>query len=156
MHWQTPLQLINLFFAGTLSGIEIGTHYGLVRGTNFLTEKAQLQLRQALILRLRVLVPAFFVPAFLSTILVIVTIGTGAGFALRAAAFAGYLVWVYARIVATVRINSQTLEWDLAAPPPSWRDGVARAERFHIASLWAVTAGFACLLLAYAVGGPRR
>ena len=53
-----------------------------------LDEQAQLQLRQALVLRLRVLVPAFFVPTALSGIAVTVLDGSAPGFWFRCAGVA--------------------------------------------------------------------
>ncbi len=56
----TILDFVNLFFAGMLAGIEFVIHYGLRGPSEVLDEHSQLQLRQALIMRLKVLVPAFF------------------------------------------------------------------------------------------------
>jgi hypothetical protein len=148
MHWVSLLSIVSLFFAGTLAGIEIASHYGLITGADFLAEKEQVQLRQALVRRLRVLVPSFFAPAFLSTIAVTLLAGVGYALALRCVALVGYTVWIYARVVATMRINSASVDWNPSSPPPDWRSLVARAERFHIMSLWAVAIGFACLLIA--------
>ena len=63
MNPATVLDFVNLFFAGMLAGIEFVIHYGLRGPSEILDEQSQLQLRQALVMRLRVLVPAFFVPA---------------------------------------------------------------------------------------------
>ncbi len=57
MNPATVLDFVNLFFAGILAGIEIVIHYGLRAPTEVLDEQSQIQLRQALVLRLRVLVP---------------------------------------------------------------------------------------------------
>jgi hypothetical protein len=58
----TVLDFVNLFFAGILAGIEFVIHYGLRGPSELLDEHSRLQLRQALVMRLRVLVPAFFAP----------------------------------------------------------------------------------------------
>src|SRR6267378_428050 len=58
----TLLDFVNLFFAGMLAGIEFVIHYGLRGPSEILDEHSQLQLRQALVMSLRVLVPAFFAP----------------------------------------------------------------------------------------------
>ena len=60
MNIATALDFVNLFFAGMLAGIEFVIHYGLRGPSEILDEQSQLQLRQALVMRLRVLVPAFF------------------------------------------------------------------------------------------------
>ncbi len=56
------LHFVNLFFAGMLAGIETAVHYGLGAPLTDLSEQSQIQLRQVLVLKLRVLVPVFFVP----------------------------------------------------------------------------------------------
>src|SRR5436189_5203478 len=61
----TLLDFVNLFFAGMLAGIEFVIHYGLRGPSEILDDHSQLQLRQALVMRLRVLVPAFFAPTAL-------------------------------------------------------------------------------------------
>jgi hypothetical protein len=66
----TVLHFTNLFFTGILAGIEFAIHYGVRAPAEVLSDRAQFQLRQALVLRLRVLVPAFFVPTALSGIAV--------------------------------------------------------------------------------------
>jgi hypothetical protein len=55
------LHFVNLFFAGILAGIEITLHYGLRVPVEVLSEDSQLRLRRALVRRLRMFVPAFFV-----------------------------------------------------------------------------------------------
>ena len=64
------LDVVNVFFAGLLAGMEFVIHYGLRALAEVLDDTAQLELRQALVLRLRVLVPAFFVPTAVSAIAV--------------------------------------------------------------------------------------
>lgn len=145
------VDFVALFFAGTLSGIEIATHYGFSECVDGLSERAQLQLRQALVRRLRVMVPSFFFPTFVLTGISAFANYQEPMFALRLIAVLGYLVWIYARVVATVKINSATLEWNIDSPPVSWLDLVRRAERFHIASAWSTTVSFASLILVCAI-----
>jgi hypothetical protein len=76
----TILDFVNVFFAGMLAGVEFVIHYGLRAPAEILDEQSQLQLRQALVLRLRVLVPAFFVPAAVSGIALTVLDGAAPGF----------------------------------------------------------------------------
>ncbi len=68
MNLATVLDFMNVFCAGILADIEI--HYGLRVPTEVLDERSPIRLRQALVLRLRVLVPAFFVPTAVSGIAV--------------------------------------------------------------------------------------
>ncbi|TXK68111.1 hypothetical protein [Paenibacillus sp. N3.4] len=54
--------LVNLFLAGILAGEEFVIFYGVRVPLFALNQQSQIQLRQALIRRLRLLVPAIFVP----------------------------------------------------------------------------------------------
>jgi hypothetical protein len=142
---------VNLFFAGLLAGIEFVIHYGLRAPSESLDEQAQLQLRQALVLRLRVLVPAFFLPTAVSGIAVTILDGSAPGFWLRCGAMIAMLLWVLIRVIGTVPINSATLTWQPDAPPKNWKELVSHAERFHIVGVWAVITAFALFLMAMAL-----
>jgi hypothetical protein len=144
----TVLHLINLFFAGILAGMEMAIHYGFRAPAEVLSEQSQIELRQALVLRLRVLVPAFFVPTAVSGIAVTVLDRTAPGFWFRCAAMLAVLIWIVIRVVGTVPINSATLAWEAAAPPKNWRALVEDAERFHIIGVWAVVMAFVFFLVA--------
>lgn len=145
------LDFVNLFFAGILSGVEVVIHYGLRKPAEALDDQAQLRLRQAMVLRLRVLVPAFFVPTAVSGIAVTVLDGGAPGLWFRCAAMLAVLIWIVIRVVGTVPINSATLTWRPDAPPTNWKALVNHAERFHIVGVWAVVLAFACFLLAVAL-----
>jgi hypothetical protein len=145
------LDFINLFFAGVLAGIEIVIHYGLRAPTEVLDERSQIQLRQALVLRLRVLVPAFFVPTAVSGIAVTVLDGGLPGFWFRCAGVLAMLIWILIRVIGTVPINSATLTWQPDMPPKNWRALVNHAERFHIVGVWAVVLAFAFFLVSVAL-----
>src|SRR5205085_2178379 len=99
------LDFINLFFAGLLAGVEFVIHYGLRAPAEVLDEKSQLQLRQTMVLRLRVLVPAFFLPAAVSGLAVTILNGGAPGIWLRGAGILAMLIWVAIRVVGTVPIN---------------------------------------------------
>src|SRR6476646_8431848 len=105
------LESANLFFAGLLAGIEFVIHYGLRAPAEVLDDRSQLQLRQAMVLRLRVLVPAFFLPAAVSGLAVTLLDVGAPGFWLRVAAMLAMLIWIMIRVVGTVPINSATLTW---------------------------------------------
>ncbi|MBA3824092.1 MAG: DUF1772 domain-containing protein [Ktedonobacterales bacterium] len=145
------LDFVNVFFAGLLAGIEFVIHYGLQTPTLVLDEHAQLQLRQALVLRLRVLVPAFFVPTALSGIAVTVLNGSAPGVWFRCAGLVAIFIWVLIRIIGTVPINSATLTWQADAPPANWQALVNHAERFHSVGVWAAVITFAGFLGALAL-----
>ncbi len=147
----TVLDFVNIFFAGMLAGIEFVIHYGLRGPSEMLDEHAQLQLRQALVMRLRVLVPAFFAPtAVLGIALTILNAGAP-GFWFRCAAVFAVCTWILIRVVGTVPINSATADWQLSAPPKNWKALVKRAERFHIVGVWAAILAFAFFLTAVAL-----
>lgn len=151
MQYVNVLAFVNLFFAGILAGMEFVIHYGLRAPSEVLNERAQLQLRQALVLRLRVLVPAFFLPMAVSGIAITIFDGTAPGWWFRAVAVLAILIWIAIRIVGTVPINSATLTWQLDAPPKNWKARVNHAERFHTVGVWAVIMAFACFLTAVAL-----
>jgi hypothetical protein len=151
MNPTTVLELVNVFFAGMLAGIEFVIHYGLRAPAEVLDEQSQIQLRQALVLRLRVLVPAFFIPTAVSGIAVTVLDGGAPGFWLRCAGVLAALIWILIRVIGTVPINSATLTWQPSAPPKNWKALVNHAERFHIVGVWAVVLAFALFLTAVAL-----
>lgn len=145
------LHFANLFFAGILAGMEIAIHFGLHGPTRVLSDPSQLRLRQALVLRLRILVPAFFVPTAVTGIAVAILDGTAPGLWYRCAAMGCGVVWVAIRVVGTVPINSATLTWQAEAPPVDWRARVDRAERFHVLGVWAAALAFAFFLASAAL-----
>jgi hypothetical protein len=151
MHPATILDFVTLFFAGILAGIEIVIHYGLRAPAEVLDEPSQIQFRQALVLRLRVLVPAFFIPTVVSGIALTVLEGVAPGFGFRCAAVLAMLIWILIRVIGTVPINSATLTWQSSAPPKNWKALVNHAERFHIIGVWSVVIAFAFFLTAVAL-----
>ena len=148
MNLATILGFVNLFFAGILAGVEFVIHYGLRAPAEVLDERSQIQLRQALVLRLRVLVPAFFVPTAVSGIAVTVLTGGATGVWFRAVGMLAIFIWIVIRVIGTVPINSATLDWQPGAPPKNWRALIDHAERFHIVGVWAVVLSFALFLTA--------
>jgi len=147
----TVLDFVNVFFAGMLAGIEFVIHYGLRTPAEVLDEQSQLQLRQALVLRLRVLVPAFFVPTAVLGIALTVLNSAAPGFGFRCAGVVAILTWIVIRVIGTVPINSATLTWQPSAPPKNWKALVNHAERFHIVGVWAAVLAFAFFLTAVAL-----
>ena len=142
------LDIVNVFFAGLLAGIEFVIHYGLRAPSEILDEQSQLKFRQALVLRLRVLVPAFFVPTAITGIGLMILEGTSPGFGFRCAGVIALLTWILIRGIGTVPINSATLSWQASAPPENWKAQVNHAERYHIVGVWAVIMAFAFFLTA--------
>jgi hypothetical protein len=147
MNWVIALEFAAVFFAGILSGMEVVIHYGLRRPAEVLDDQSQLQLRQAMVVRLRVLVPAFFLPTTLSGIAATILDGQAPGFWWRCVAVCALLVWIAIRAAGTIPINSATVDWDPKAPPSDWKAQIDRAERFHIVGVWAAIAAFAFFLV---------
>ncbi len=148
MNSLNPLGLINLAFVGIFAGIEVAIHYGFGQSAQQLNEQSQLRLRQALVLRLRILVPAFFAPAAVSGLAILFLDVTGPEIWFRGAALACLIVWVATRVIGTVRINEATLTWDVASPPKNWKALVDRAERFHVVGVWAALMALVSFLTA--------
>jgi hypothetical protein len=144
----TILDIVNVFFAGMLAGIEFVIHYGLRGPAEALDDHAQLQLRQALVLKLRLLVPAFFAPAAILGIALTFLNTTAPGFVFRCVGVVALFTWIAIRVIGTVPINSATLAWQLSAPPTDWKAQVTRAERFHTVGVWSAVVAFACFLIA--------
>jgi hypothetical protein len=86
------LEFVNLFFAGILAGMETAIHYAVSGATELLDEEPQIKLRQALILRLRWLVPTFFVPTAITAIAVTIVEHANRGVVFLYAGLAAILV----------------------------------------------------------------
>jgi len=101
-----------------------------------LDERPQILLRQGLVRKLRWLVPLFFLPATLTAIVLTALSAGSTILALSLTALATLAVWIYIRIIGTVKINSASLDWDPDHPPASWREQINKAEEFHITGTW--------------------
>jgi hypothetical protein len=82
---QLAIEFVNLFLAGLLAGEELTICYGVRTSIAKLDDKPQTQLRQSLIRKLRVLVPAIFIPTAVSSVIAIVMAGVSPGFGFRCA-----------------------------------------------------------------------
>jgi uncharacterized membrane protein len=143
------LEFVNLFCAGILAGIEFVVRYGLRGSIAVLDEQPQIRLRQALIRRLRTVVPAVFLLTAASSVAVTVLHGS----AFRYAGLLAVLGWTLVTFVGTVPINKATLTWRPDAPPADWRALVGRWERLDSARWWAAVLAFALFLTAVALTG---
>jgi uncharacterized membrane protein len=125
---------LSLLGAGLLAGEELVIRYGVRGPLARLDDEAHIRLRQALIIRLRVLVPAIYLPT--------------------AATAVALLGWVAVTLGGTVPINAAALAWAPAAPPPDWRARVDRWERLNTVRAWLALAAFVLLLAAVLAAGP--
>jgi uncharacterized membrane protein len=144
------LEFMNVLCAGVLAGEEFVIRYGVRAPVASLDERAHLQLRQALIRTLRLLVPAVFGLTILSGIAVTVLGGPGLGLGLRCAGLLALVAFISVTLGGTVPINQAILTWDAAAPPKDWQTLVRRWERLDRARTWAAISAF-CLFLAAVV-----
>jgi hypothetical protein len=142
------VEFLNLFFAGVLAGEELVICYGVRTVVAVLDQRPQIELRHALIRKLRTLVPAIFVLAALSGLAAMSLDGTGGGFRLRCLAALCLLIWVVITLFGTIPIKKDTLTWRPDAPPNDWRVLLRRWERFDIARCWAAVISFAFLVAA--------
>ena len=145
------LESINLFCTGLLAGIEFLVCFGIRAPLRILDEQPQVRIRQALIRRLRVLVPAVFVLAALSGIIVAVLDGTAPGFVFRCAAVLAVLTWILATFLGTVPINEAVLTWRPESPPENWKAIIERWERLDLVRTGAALTAFASFLTAVAL-----
>jgi hypothetical protein len=141
------LIIANLFFAGILTGLEVAAHYGFREPALALEEKPQILLRQRVVRKLRWLVPLCFFPTLLTAVALAILSANTSAFILRAIGISAMGVWIFVRIVATVKINSSSLNWNPDNPPENWRTQIGKAERFHIIGTWVTIIAWVCFLL---------
>lgn len=142
------LLFLNLLFAGLLAGFEVAVHYGLGKPPDSLRDDAQIVLRQTLIVRLRILAPAIFLPTLVCGMAIAIRERHDGGLLLRSVALCGLFLWIVIRALRTVPVNSATLEWVPEAPPKNWRELVERTERYHVIAAWAAVITFISFLAA--------
>jgi hypothetical protein len=145
------LEFLNLFCAGLLAGAEYTVRFGVRAPITILDERPQVELRQALIRRLRVLVPAVYVPTALSAVAVMVLAGSGAGFGFRCVGLLAVLLWTATTFLGTVPINADMLTWRPEAPPAQWKAIIGKWERLDTIRFWAAVVAFAFFLTAAAL-----
>jgi uncharacterized membrane protein len=145
------MEFINLFCSGLLAGIEFIVCFGLRAPLTVLGVQPQIQIRQALIRRLRVLVPAVFLLTAASGVSVAVLGRAEPGSFFRCAGLLAVLTWTVATFRGTVPINEALLTWRPEAPPANWKEIIERWERLDLVRTWAALTAFACFLTAVAV-----
>ncbi len=143
------MQYAALFLIGVLAGEELIVRYGLHPALSRLDDHAHLLARQALVRRLRVVVPIVMLPAaaLAGAALVVVT---GPGLALRWAtllAMAGFLLLSF---LGTVPINIEVDGWRADAPPPGWQAVIRRWARLDVFRSTAAATAFLFAVLAVA------
>ncbi len=142
---------VNLFCVGLLAGEEFVIRFGVRGPLAGLDERTQIQLRQALIRRLRVVVPTIFGLTLLSGIAATLLGGGGGAFGFRCGGLLALLAFISVTLAGTVPINKAALTWDAAAPPDNWRALVSRWETLDTVRTWAALAAFGLFLIAAAL-----
>lgn len=145
------IEFVSLFLAGILAGEEFVVRYGVHVSLAALDEQSQIRVRQALVLRLRLLVPAIFLPTALSGVAVLALEGSGPGFGFRCAGVFALLIFILTTLIGTVPINKGALAWQPDAPPSNWKALVRRWERLDIVRSSAAILAFAFFLTAVAL-----
>jgi uncharacterized membrane protein len=147
----TILASLSVLFAGILAGAEFAIHVGVRAPAETLDARAQLLLRQALVRRLRVMIPTLFAPTLATGIASAALTWNSPGVWAQSVGLLGLLGWIGIRVIGTVPINSATLAWQAEAPPQDWQARVQRAERWHSMGVGAVVATFALFVVALAL-----
>jgi hypothetical protein len=147
--------VISVLFAGLLAGEEFVVRYGVRGPLASLDDRSHILFRQALIYKLRILVPAMYFLTLLSAVAATVLDGTNGGIAFRGAAIAALAVWIAATLGGTVPINEAVLAWSASAPPATWRKQVDRWEHLNTLRTWAAVIAFMSLSVSLALGALR-
>ncbi len=137
------LEWISLFLAGLLAGEELVVRYGVHPSLAALGERSSIEARQALVLKLRILVPAIFLPTALTSViaqLVEPSLWRVTGLLLL-------LVFGLTTGIGTVPINSAVIEWNAAAPPSNWHAVIVRWQRIDVLRSSAAILAFACFVI---------
>jgi uncharacterized membrane protein len=139
--------MVAVLFTGLLAGEELVIRYGVRGPLATLDDQPHILLRQALIRKLRVVVPSMYVLALLSAVTATALDGTDSGIVVRGAGIVALVLWIAVTLGGTVPINEAALEWKVGAPPASWRKQVERWERLNTVRTWAAATAFILLLV---------
>ncbi|MEV6872874.1 DUF1772 domain-containing protein [Amycolatopsis sp. NPDC051128] len=147
------VQYVGLFLLGVLAGEELIVRYGIHPALSTLDDRAHLPARQALVRRLRVVVPIVMLPAAALAVTVLVVV-TGPGLAMRWATLIAMVVFLLLSFLGTVPINVKVNDWRADAPPGDWKAVIRRWARIDVFRSTAATIAFlfAVLAVAYQTG----
>jgi hypothetical protein len=146
---ELAFEFSSLFFTGILAGVELAVCIGVRTPLATLPEKPQIEFRQSLIRRLRVLVPAIFLPALATSIGAAVSSATSSP--ARIVGLVGLGVWTAVTFGRTAWINKNALTWNSNAPPPDWKLRVAAWERLDIVRTVCAMSAFLAFICASAL-----
>ena len=143
------VQYAGLFLLGVLAGEELIVRYGIHPALSGLDDRAHLLVRQALVRRLRMVVPIVMLPAAALAVTVLLVV-TGPGLTLRWATTITMAAFLLLSFLGTVPINIKVNDWSVDAPPADWRAVVHRWARIDVLRSTAATAAFLFAVLAVA------
>lgn len=146
------MQCVGLLLLGVLAGEELVVRYGVHPALSSLDDRSHLLARQALVRRLRVVVPIVMLPAAALAVAVAVTV-TGPGLPLRWASATAVTAFLLLSFLGTVPINIKVDGWRVDTPPADWPAVVRRWARIDVLRSAAATVAF--LFAALAVTFPR-
>jgi uncharacterized membrane protein len=141
------VEFVELFLTGLLAGEEFVVRWGVHPALSALPDRSHIEVRLALVRRLRVLVPAIILPTVVVGGVVLALAPGGPGCVLRWAGGAALAAFVLLSSLGTVPINIRVNEWDPASPPAQWRDIVRRWVLFDTFRSTAALVAFACFLI---------
>lgn len=147
-----PFSLAAVLLSGLLAGEELAICLGVREPLASLEPQPSIAFRQALIRRLRVLVPILFVLTALAGLAAAIAGGARGAPLARWAGLGGLLVFISIAMLGTVPFNKAALSWSPDAPPDGWRSAVRRWERLDDLRTWAAIVAFACFAIAAVLG----
>jgi hypothetical protein len=135
---------VALFFLGLLAGIEVLVMFGLRGPLKVLPVEPQIVMRQALVRRLRIVVPLVALTAVALSIATTVR-----AFAmLRGYGLGCIVVWLLATFFGTVPINKALLAWRAEALPADWQAKIRTWENLDTVRMFTAIGAFALFLAA--------
>jgi uncharacterized membrane protein len=148
---RVTIEFAGLLFAGLLAGEEFVIRYGVRDAIDTLDDRSHIAVRQALIYRLRILVPAVFISTLVLAAVSTALEGSRPGQVFRYAALGVLLAWLGLTIFGTVPINEAAITWGRDDPPGNWRTLVERWERLNTIRTWTAISALALLLSGAAI-----
>jgi len=139
---ETGLSYATLFFLGLLAGTEFLVMFGVRGPLKVLAAEPQIALRQALVRRLRIVVPLVAMTAFVLTVTTAIRDWT----ILRGYGLGCVALWMLATFFGTVPINKALLAWRAEAPPANWHSKVRQWETLDTVRMLTAIGAFALFL----------
>ena len=148
------LETIGLVLSGLLAGEEFIVRYGVQPALGNLPDRSHVLARQALVRRLRIVVPALMVPTVLVAVAVLVFAGGGPGVGFRWAEVIALVAFVLISFLGTVPINIKVNDWRVDDLPADWKALVLRWEQIDVFRSSAALVAFCCCAISVAVQVP--